>query len=205
MSPTALAIMADINKYIRGYPQDWSTDLNLNRILLRMLALADANAGGGGPTNSTSNTYAYTSADFSTATQMSDGQLLGIQYALFWNEEQRYLDLAGGEYSFLPAGGFQINVAGFDSATDNYHFVAQVLMSFGGKTLLLTSANFTTATDCPVATFYNKKIALFWNEGQKYLFEDQGDFSYLPGGGFRILLPGFDKSIQNYHFYASIL
>lgn len=48
-------------------------------------------------------------------------------------------------------------------------------------------------------------IALYWNQGTRYLEQDLGEYSLLPGGGFRILIAGFDASLDNFQFYATIL
>lgn len=205
MSPTAQNIANYINLYVRTYPKDAFDDMRLNFILLQMLALADANGGGSGPTSNNNQTFQYTSADFSSSTTVNDSQLLGLQYALFWNEAQRYLEMDAGEFSYVSGGGFTVNLAGFDSSAGDYHFVANILQVSSGNVIPLTSANFVNATDCPVATLFNKKIALFCNEFQRYLEFDAGEFVYLPGGGFSVTIPGFDKTSTNYHFYAFVI
>lgn len=60
-------------------------------------------------------------------------------------------------------------------------------------------------TDVVAPVLNGYAIALFWNQGQRYLESDLGEFSYLPGGGFRVLIPGFDASLDNFQFYATLL
>lgn len=84
----------------------------------------------------------------------------------------------------------------------------------GSTTVQLTSANFipaadgssgTRAIDCPLTTLAGKNIAVFFNENQKYIEQDAGEWTDLPGGGFRVLIPEFDATTFNYHFYAEVL
>lgn len=81
----------------------------------------------------------------------------------------------------------------------------------GSVVVKLTSANFvipsggTAATDCPLTTLAGKSIAVFWNENQRYIEKDAGEWTDLPGGGFRVLIPEFDASTANFHFYAYVL
>ena len=75
----------------------------------------------------------------------------------------------------------------------------------GSTTVQVTSADFTNATDCPLTTLAGKRIAVFFNENQKYIEKDDGEWSDLPGGGFRVLIPGFDSTTANYHFYVQVL
>lgn len=75
----------------------------------------------------------------------------------------------------------------------------------GSTTVQLTSADFTNATDCPLTTLAGKNIAVFFNENQKYIEKDAGEWADLAGGGFRVLIPGFDSTTANYHFYVQVL
>lgn len=62
------------------------------------------------------------------------------------------------------------------------------------------SANFSNATDCPVISMNGRSFQLFWNEDKRFLEQDAGEWGYLAGGGFTILIPGFDSSTDNFHF-----
>lgn len=73
-----------------------------------------------------------------------------------------------------------------------------------GSTFKFTSADFVNATDCPAPALNGLGLAIFFNENQIFLNAGIG-FSYLPGGGFRILIPGFDAMSNNYTFYVSVL
>lgn len=52
----------------------------------------------------------------------------------------------------------------------------------------------------------SSKIALFWNDANRFIYSSDEDaaqieFQYLAGGGFQILMPGFDANTTSYHFY----
>lgn len=71
----------------------------------------------------------------------------------------------------------------------------------------VTSANFTTATDCPIPSLIGQTIQIFWNEQNRFLEKDAAggaEWTDLPGGGFRVLITGFDKALDNFHFYVSL-
>lgn len=73
-----------------------------------------------------------------------------------------------------------------------------------GSTFKFISADFINATDCPALALNGLGLAIFFNENQ--IFLNAGiDFSYLPGGGFKILISGFDATSNNYTFYVSVL
>jgi len=75
-----------------------------------------------------------------------------------------------------------------------------------GSTIVeLRSVNFSNATDCPLTTLAGKNLAIFWNDIPKYLDKDAGEWSDLPGGGFKINIPGFDATTNNYLLYAYVL
>lgn len=75
----------------------------------------------------------------------------------------------------------------------------------GSVIVQLTSANFINATDCPLTTLAGKNIAVFWNENSAFLEKDKSEWADLAGGGFRVLVPDFNSSTANYHFYAYVL
>lgn len=68
----------------------------------------------------------------------------------------------------------------------------------------LTSADFVNATDCPITSLAGENIAVYWNEGNRFLLKDAGEWTDLPGGGFRVLLAGFDSTTADYHFFAML-
>lgn len=67
----------------------------------------------------------------------------------------------------------------------------------------VTSVNFTSAVNCPITALSGQNIQVFWNEAQRYLLKGT-EWSDLAGGGFTILISGFNKADATYHFYASI-
>lgn len=78
----------------------------------------------------------------------------------------------------------------------------------GSVIVPVTSASFSTATDCPLTTLAGQQIAVFFNEDQRFLLKDADggpEWSDLAGGGFRVLLPGFNKSSANFHFFVYVL
>lgn len=74
--------------------------------------------------------------------------------------------------------------------------------------IAMTSANFivpsggSAATDCPIPSLAGESIKVVWGEQFKFLEQDNGEIQTLTGGGFRVLIPGFDASKGNYHFYV---
>ncbi len=56
-------------------------------------------------------------------------------------------------------------------------------------------------TDCPSAALNGLTYSIFFNENGRFL--DESEFSILIGGGFSILIPNFDASQADYHFYVS--
>ena len=75
----------------------------------------------------------------------------------------------------------------------------------GSVVVPLTSADFVNATDCALTSLAGKSIIVFMNETSRFLLKDAGEWSDLAGGGFRVLLTGFDSTTQNYHFYVYTL
>lgn len=205
-SPAAQNIDAQINKWIRNYAVDGFKDMRLNAILLQIVALADAAGGGSSPITTQAQTVPITSADFTNATDCPKAILNGLQYSLFWNEGQRYLLQSAGEWSYLSGGGFRVLMTGFDSTAANDHFFLEISTATGGSTLAVDSSNFGgDPINCPLPVLVNKNLAIFYNEAQRFILKDAGEWSDLPGGGFKILIPGFDSTTANYHFYVQIL
>lgn len=75
----------------------------------------------------------------------------------------------------------------------------------GSTVVELRSVNFTTATDCPLTSLAGQNIAVMFNDIQRFIYKDEGEWTDLAGGGFRVLIPGFDSTTQNYHFYVFTL
>lgn len=75
----------------------------------------------------------------------------------------------------------------------------------GSVVVKATSADFINATDCPLTTLAGKNIAVFFNENSRFIEKDASEWDDLPGGGFRVLVSGFDSTTFNYHFYAFVL
>lgn len=127
MSIFADNINAQIDLYIGNVGLNAFQNLNLNRILHLLTALADANSGG---SSSSATIIPMVSASF-----------------------------------IVPTGG-------------------------------------TAATDCPIPTLQGESLRIYYGEGGKFLEQDNGEWTPLAGGGFRVLVQGFDASKGNYHFYV---
>lgn len=74
----------------------------------------------------------------------------------------------------------------------------------GSVVVELTSADFINATDCPLTTLAGKNICVFFNENSRFITKDASEWSDLAGGGFRVNIPGFNSTLQNYHFYVFV-
>lgn len=78
----------------------------------------------------------------------------------------------------------------------------------GGTGSIVTeirSVNFSNATDCPLTTLAGKNLAIFWNDLPRFLDKDAGEWSDLPGGGFKVNISGFNATTSNYLLYAFVL
>lgn len=123
MSPAAQSIANDINTFIRNVPLSAFADLNMNRILLNMLQLADVTGGGGGGGSLYSGLcIPIASSNFTGATNCNMSFLAGQPVQVYWEEGKHWLDKVAGEVVDLPGGGFQVGIPDFNSANDNYHF-----------------------------------------------------------------------------------
>jgi hypothetical protein len=125
MSANAENIKNQINTWVRNYAVPAFHNMRLNAILLQMVDLCDAAGSGIGGTGSV--IVELTSANFVNDTDCPLTSLAGQNLAIFWNELQRFLVKADGEWSDLPGGGFKVNMAGFEASSNNYHLYAYVL------------------------------------------------------------------------------
>lgn len=75
----------------------------------------------------------------------------------------------------------------------------------GSSVVELRSADFANATDCPLTTLAGKNLAIFWNDIPRFLDKVAGEWSDLAGGGFKINIPGFNATTNNYLLYAYVL
>lgn len=71
-----------------------------------------------------------------------------------------------------------------------------------GDILPLTSANFIDATNCPIPSLNGINLRIYYGEANRFLEQDQGEWQPYTGGGFTVLVEGFDSTKQNYHFYV---
>ena len=66
----------------------------------------------------------------------------------------------------------------------------------------VTSANFSGPVNCPLPATSGMNLAIFFNENNKFILIDAGEWAPLAGGGFTILIGGFDSTVYNYHFFV---
>jgi len=119
MSANAENIKTQVNQWVRNYPLQAFQNQRLNSILLQLINLADAATGGSG---NGSVVVELTSSDFSNATDCPLTTLAGQNICVFMNEASRFLTKDASEWSDLAGGGFRVNIAGFDSTKQTYHF-----------------------------------------------------------------------------------
>lgn len=70
--------------------------------------------------------------------------------------------------------------------------------------LSVTQANFTTTKDCPLTALNGFSLAIFMQDVGNFLVKGR-DWQDYPGGGFTMLIPGFDATANNYQFYVYTL
>lgn len=78
----------------------------------------------------------------------------------------------------------------------------------GSGFFAFTSADFVDPgsgkkTDCPFVEIKGLEYRVFWNEASRFLYESE--LADLTDGGFSVLIPDFDASLGDYHFYVSTL
>lgn len=61
----------------------------------------------------------------------------------------------------------------------------------------ITSTNFSTDVDCPLPALNGDSLQIFWNDLGRFLVEG-AEWSPLAGGGFSVLVPGFDATSTGY-------
>lgn len=124
MSANAENIKSLINQSVRNYPLAAFQNMVLNRILLLITDLADAASGGSG---NGSVLVPVTSANFTNATDCPLTTLAGQSIAVYFNENQKFIQKDASEWHDLPGGGFSIDIPNFDATEATYHFYVFVL------------------------------------------------------------------------------
>jgi hypothetical protein len=66
---------------------------------------------------------------------------------------------------------------------------------------VVNSSNFTSSTDCPIPPLAGLNITVLWLDPPKPLILGT-DFTILAGGGFRILIPGFNSGAATFTFWV---
>lgn len=160
--------------------------------------IIDGGSGGGGSGFSIRD---IVSSNFSTSVNCPLPALNNDSLQVFWNDIGRFL-LEGTEWQNLSGGGFKILLPGFDATSNSYTLTlyANNIASPPGP-VNFTSSNFSTSTNCPIASDNGMTLQIFWNDAQRYLVQGV-DFAPITGGGFTIIISGFDATTSNYSFYV---
>lgn len=67
----------------------------------------------------------------------------------------------------------------------------------GFSVRMIASSNFSTSVNCPLPALNNDSLQVFWNDLGRFLIEGT-EWQNLSGGGFQILVPGFDATSNSY-------
>jgi hypothetical protein len=158
------------------------------------------NSSSGGGSGSGFSFRTVRSSAFSSSDDCPIPALDGADLQIFWIDLGRFL-VKGTEWTDLAGGGFTVTVPGFNSSSADYGFT--VYSSTGSITpgpMAVTSLDFSTSTQCPIPSLNGMALSIFWNDLNRYLIPGT-EWSPLAGGGFTVLIPGFDASTTNYSFY----
>ena len=66
---------------------------------------------------------------------------------------------------------------------------------------IVTSANFINATDCPIPALNGLNITVLWVDPPKPLILGT-DFTNYAGGGFTVIIPGFNSAAATFTFWV---
>lgn len=58
----------------------------------------------------------------------------------------------------------------------------------------VTSVDFINATECPLPNLAFNKFSIFWSDLGNFIYQEIAQWDYLVGGGFEVLIPGFDST-----------
>lgn len=154
----------------------------------------------GGTGGSSFSIHPLFSSNFSTSTNCPLPALNHDSLQLFSNDLGRFLT-EGTEWQNLSGGGFSILISGFNASVNSYSFTlyANNVAAPPGP-LNFLSSNFSTSTSCPIPAFNGMTLSIYWNDAQRYL--TSAEWSVLAGGGFTVLVSGFNASVNNYSFYV---
>lgn len=92
-----------------------NTGDNLNIVVNKLVQYIDAQVSG-------ATVVPVISADFDLdGVTYSSPALAGVEFELFWNDINRFI-FNTTEWDYVPTGGFEILIPGFDASTTDYHF-----------------------------------------------------------------------------------
>lgn len=75
---------------------------------------------------------------------------------------------------------------------------------WGATHLSIKGSDFINSTDYINEYLTNFTLSIFLSEANRYIYEDNGEWEQLPGGGFRINMAGFDSLQDNWHFEITL-
>lgn len=110
-----------------------------------------------------------------------------------WVQLNNIVSGSGGGGSLPPQSGNAGSVLVTDGSSEMW----------GAVHLSLKGSDFANATDYQNSYLQNFKFSIFVSEMNRYIYQDMSEWSYLPGGGFKMLIPGFDSTVPdfgNWHF-----
>lgn len=165
---------------------------------LRSWHRVDSGSAGGG---SGFSIRAVTSSSFSAPADCHLPALNNDSLQIFWNDLGRFL-VEGSEWRNIAGGGFSILVPGFDATVNSYSltlYANNVAAPPGPRSF--TSSSFSTTVDCTISDYNGMTLQVFWNDAQRYLVSGT-EWTSLAGGGFTVIIPGFNASTSNYSFYV---
>lgn len=125
----------------------------------------------------------------------------------FWDScsNQRWIFYSNTWHIDVSGAGIDSLYARTDSAfyrksgTEYFAFLLGVGTGSGTSfsMRMVKSTNFSTTVNCPLPALINDSLQIFWNDAGRYL--DEGtEWQNLSGGGFKILVPGFDAAANSY-------
>lgn len=77
-------------------------------------------------------------------------------------------------------------------------------IAFGASIIPKTSSDFAVdGVTCNIPTLVGKNFEIFLNDLNRFIYNEVGnqEWDYVVGGGFKILIPGFNANTGNYHLY----
>ncbi len=143
-------------------------------------------------------TYKPTYSKNSTLIELDYDVVGGDQYTISYG-------VTGAGSVFTPGGG------GASLPTQAGH-AGEVLFTDGTNPywanvpIYIKSANFDQTNGITYLndTLADQQFYIFWNEGGRYLIEDDGEFTRIAEGGFTVNVSGFDARVNSYNLFLVV-